>query len=501
MAVNLTIVKSPPGITAKQLFKTFGSSGGVIGRGADNDWTLSDPERFLSAKHCQISKEGERYYLTDLSTNGTFVNGSSEPVGRGSRVGLNDGDNIDVGEYRFKVGLERENKAFPSSPFADLDPLASQEGVFEAPPPSVPSPSSMDDLFIGDYSDSNSEPNVNSNDPLLALDGAMGAVTPVESAPSIGSQEDSADMLHEAAVWPEATAEDPVLPDDWDQDLSLLGGQSASEGPFAMGADDSLIVKKPATSDHEFDSFVGDPQGSGLQPDSLKLPPEIATPVAPHPNRPIRHSSSAVPGSSSAQHGEVDRSLVDAMGFADVALSDDQIREIGATTGQMVREMVDGLMQVMRSRASIKNEFRMSVTTIQAVENNPIKFSANADEVLELMFLRRSKAYKEPLAAVEESFHAIADHQVAVIAGIRSAFRAAMGRFDPVVLEEEFNLAGKGSILPALSKGKFWSAYQDYYEKVFNNIERSFQELFGEEFVEAYEEQLRKLAQARKREV
>jgi type VI secretion system FHA domain protein len=191
---------------------------------------------------------------------------------------------------------------------------------------------------------------------------------------------------------------------------------------------------------------------------------------------------------------------VDALGFSHVDLSDEQIREINATVGAMVRETIDGLMQVLRSRTSIKNEFRINITTIQPVENNPIKFSAGVDEVLELMFLRRSRAYKGPLEAIEESFHSIADHQLAVIAGIRSAFRSVLGKFDPERLEEEFKQTGKGGLLPGVIKGRFWGAYQEHYAKVINDMERSFQELFGDEFVQAYEDQMRKLSQARKRD-
>lgn len=197
----------------------------------------------------------------------------------------------------------------------------------------------------------------------------------------------------------------------------------------------------------------------------------------------------------------MDRSLVDALGLADTPLSDDQIREIHGTVGTMMRETVEGLMQILRSRASIKNEFRMNVTTIQPQENNPIKFSANVDEVMELMFVRRSQAYKEPVASIQETCQSIADHQVAVIAGIHSAFRAAMAKFDPLILEEEFKQSGKAGVLPSLSKGKYWSAYQDYYQSVVNNMDQSFRELFGDEFVSAYEDQLRKLASARKRDL
>ena len=164
----------------------------------------------------------------------------------------------------------------------------------------------------------------------------------------------------------------------------------------------------------------------------------------------------------------------------------------------MLREALTGLIQVLRSRASIKNEFRMNVTTIQPVENNPVKFSANADEALELMFPRRSRAYKPPVAAIQESFDSIADHQVAVIAGIRSAFRALLTEFDPQNLEERFEQAGKGGLF-GMTHAKRWRAFEAHYRDLTNNLERSFQELFGDEFVQAYEDQLRQLAALRKR--
>ena len=49
-----------------------------IGRAPGNDWVLDDPDRQLSKTHCVIVASGDHYILTDLSTNGVFVNGASE---------------------------------------------------------------------------------------------------------------------------------------------------------------------------------------------------------------------------------------------------------------------------------------------------------------------------------------------------------------------------------------------------------------------------------------
>ena len=42
-----------------------------IGRAADNDWVLPDPERVLSKHHCLIEERGGEWLVTDTSSNVT----------------------------------------------------------------------------------------------------------------------------------------------------------------------------------------------------------------------------------------------------------------------------------------------------------------------------------------------------------------------------------------------------------------------------------------------
>lgn len=50
------------------------SDGLAIGRGADNDWVLPDPQ--VSRYHARISRDAEGWWLQDLqSANGTWING------------------------------------------------------------------------------------------------------------------------------------------------------------------------------------------------------------------------------------------------------------------------------------------------------------------------------------------------------------------------------------------------------------------------------------------
>ena len=55
-----------------------GNGGIDIGRDQHLDWTLPDPTRFISGKHCEIRFSDGAYWLHDVSTNGTFLNGAEE---------------------------------------------------------------------------------------------------------------------------------------------------------------------------------------------------------------------------------------------------------------------------------------------------------------------------------------------------------------------------------------------------------------------------------------
>ena len=55
-----------------------GKRGIDIGRSATIDWSLPDPTRFISSRHCEVRYRDDGYWLNDLSTNGTFLNDSAQ---------------------------------------------------------------------------------------------------------------------------------------------------------------------------------------------------------------------------------------------------------------------------------------------------------------------------------------------------------------------------------------------------------------------------------------
>ena len=162
---------------------------------------------------------------------------------------------------------------------------------------------------------------------------------------------------------------------------------------------------------------------------------------------------------------------------------------------EIVRLAVQGLVAVLKSRAEVKNSFRLPMTNIKPVENNPLKFSSNADDALHSLFEKRNAGYLGPLEAIQEGFDDVTFHQTAVLAGIRAGFSAMLARLHPDKLEELYERKLKRSALLGIgNKAKYWELYRAQFEEIDRDREAHFQLLFGEDFAIAYNEHLQKLA-------
>ena len=90
-------------------FQLSGKCAIDIGRAAHLDWTLPDPTRFISNKHCEIRYKDGGYWLRDVSTNGTYLNGADHRMQAPHR--LRNGDRFTVGHYLVAVTLEGAEEA------------------------------------------------------------------------------------------------------------------------------------------------------------------------------------------------------------------------------------------------------------------------------------------------------------------------------------------------------------------------------------------------------
>jgi len=562
MAIEINIINSPSNVSVGQASHTFPDTGGTLGRGNDNLWVLDDPNKYMSSVHAKIACIAEQYFLTDLSTNGTFVNGAAEPVGNGNQVTLSDGDRFTISDYEFIANIPNatdnlDNYQGGSDPFADFSDSVPLQNDF------IPQSAPGNDPFGSGINQSSSASNPLSAfdaeqiDPLELLDNAQPNNDPFAqdsfSQGGFGSNDtaqaqaipdsftattstsiESNNVANDAINWPTANQEAGLIPDDWDDD-DLMGDMNSpvssmpgASSPFAMPAtapEPSPVSAPqpaaiPAATPKAQSSYDVAPAEQAPERLAQQIPsqPELLA-TSPHSdlayaelelkNQQLQleiaqlkqqllqaQSATPTPNSSINQSAET-QTVINAMGLSTWNLDDKKVAEINETVGHLMRETMQGMMRVLKFRKKIKEEFRINVTTIQSVENNPLKFSANIDDAMENMFIKENNAYKSPVDAVKEGFQGIAEHQVAVIAGMQAAFRGMIERFDPNNLESRFEKYKSSSLLSLGQKSKRWNAYKQYHQGLIDNLDDSFQHLFGYDFVQAYEEQMQRLISER----
>jgi len=522
MNLIVSITKSPPGVSLSQTQQVFDEQGGNIGRSDRNTWVLADPDRYISSTHCKIEFDNGSFYLVDESTNGTYLNHAEQPMGKGERAALEDGMQFSVGDYEFSITIS--NQAASAPPGA-VGPFGQEISLPPASPPPIADnfgqdlPMSSDqDLYqpvqITPHNESVVPGQENILDPLRLFDQVQRKsspdVIPNEPNNSFYNNPVGHVPVSDEAFTPPKVKHDELIGEDWDR---TEYGYSQNQKPPATGSGNSPGRKvKRKTGQPTHLELMPDVNSGQHIPNRVSAKHKAKPPQRKPPANMQRASQpqatgydTGAPGAPdpadvSRLAGAVDNDMLAAMGLDKSQFSPEQLAQLNYIIGQFVRHTVEGLLKVLRARSTIKNELRMGVTTVQPRDNNPIKFSADVDDALEHLFVRQSKAYLPPIASVNESFETILDHQVAVLAGMRAAFKALIQKFDPVQLTARFETQSGSGIFPGSKKVKHWEAYNDFYNMQVRDLDSSFQQLFGEEFVKAYESQLVQLSIARRQD-
>lgn len=294
-----------------------------------------------------------------------------------------------------------------------------------------------------------------------------------------------------------------LVPGDTSLDGLVLGGAPSDNTPlggmaaFASPGDGA----PPSGALPASDPFAAIGLPAAGTPTQPPLPP--AQPAAqPRTAQPVQSARSEAPPAAVAQPaaeaGAAEAELLQAFlrgaGIERLQIQPgDRVAQMEAI-GRSYRLMVEGLVDVLRARSSLKGEFRMSQTMIRPVENNPLKFAPNVEEALLLLLRQGGQAFMPPDQAVRESFEDLRAHQIAVMAGVQGAIRHLLARFEPQALEGRLDKpGGLAALLPGARQAKYWELFTQLYAGISREAEEDFQDLFGREFSRAYEEQIARL--------
>ena len=464
----------------------FGEDGGSIGRAPSSSWVLTQNK--VSGQHAQISFRSGVFYIQDMSRNGVSVNSPDNRLIRNRPYALKPGDRIFIEPYEIDAwidaGSARPSQADPFSedPFAPQhEPLLPNQNLGAIP--ASPVNEEVDPLKFFDPVSNRAprkpEPEIPHVDELLGQHYEPPAVVPSPAPP------------------PKPVPFEPVaIPKDYDplspDEPSLPEPPPPPTPPVIRPRPgDSAIGRRLKDLSAE-ESTVRQRATPVVAPRPADAAPKMP-PITPQPGEPASRPVEGAP----RQRGQTAdlAELMSGAGVPDAVITP----ELSRNLGQIIRIVVAGLMDILQSRQRIKEEFGIQHTMFRPADNNPLKFSANVEDALHNLLVKRNAAYLGPVDAFADAFDDLRDHQLAMLAGLSVAFDAMLTEFDADRLQEAFDTQMSKHALPLMpAKMRYWELYREKCQELIKDPDATFDRLFGEEFRRAYEEQFRKLKAARR---
>ncbi|MGF1461683.1 MAG: type VI secretion system-associated FHA domain protein TagH [Maricaulaceae bacterium] len=440
--------------------RAFGGGRMTIGRAANCDWALDDPVRSISKVHCEVFNRGGDVFLTDVSANGVFLNGSAERLPQGESAPLRVGDRLRVGQYELIID--------PPDPEPAADPMdgpglgAPDDGLLEpwdrrAPPrppaPSAPVPQSQTGARIDDLIDS------------------LG-VAPRGPAPTVPAE-------------PFASFNAPRAPPPVSEPAPRGRGDldAAYTAPI-------LAETAPARSDFAIPETWDLDEDPTPDPPPQPPPAEPAAPVS----APIAEASppAPTPDPAIAAGDAAFDAFLEGAGLKARAFEGADKAEVMRAAGRVYRQAVLSMGDILRDRAFLKNELRLERTILQMEDNNPLKFQAPQDAAVTLI-KPKSPGFLDGPSAVRDGAEDIKKHQIAVLAGMRAALQSLLDRLRPSAILEAAGVKSTGGLGFGGKASKAWAAYAARHEDCEQTGANDPDSALNRAFRRRYEEQMAKL--------
>ena len=169
--------------------------------------------------------------------------------------------------------------------------------------------------------------------------------------------------------------------------------------------------------------------------------------------------------------------------------------ELMRRLGELLKVSTQGTLDLLQVRATVKQGMKAEQTMIASSDNNPLKFSPDAQAALAHLLSNRSvRGFMDPVPALRDAYDDLLAHQVGFVAGMRAAMQGLIARFDPAELESRLTRKSMlDSMLPMTRRSRLWELFQEMYDVISREAQDDFERLFGREFLRAYEEQIERL--------
>jgi type VI secretion system FHA domain protein len=468
--------------------------GGVIGRSPTCDWSLPDPRNYVSSRHLEVRYDNGAYVLTDLSTNGTFLNGATERMAAPRRV--ENGDRFHVGHYEIRATLTGDDAGFGAVEAAAPSPAwRGWEGAAGAPEPlaSLPGVSSGWDAAppppqgarwqpeVGP-SLARPEPHRTGGRPPSPASGGWAPAARAPEAPVASAWAAAIPAPEPASGWSSAAPDRPSAPSPDDVWGRIAEGNVVdwARGGFGQPVEprrDPLGLQPAPASDAlpraVPQAVAGMAEGWGSAPaQAVAAPP--APPPPPPPPVPARDDGFLLGAG-----------LDPARVTFSPALSE--------RAGQLFRRLVAGLVVMVEARARAKSQLGAEPTAFSPEGHNPFKYARTPDEAIAMLLAPAPTGFMPAERAIEDAFEELQSHQMATLRAMQGALGATLERFSPDAIRKRAAAGGLlERILPAARDAALWQAYEREFGGVARGSDEAFMDVFAAEFRRAYNDQARR---------
>ncbi|OCH11667.1 type VI secretion system-associated FHA domain protein TagH [Aliivibrio fischeri] len=412
---------------------TFKKAGGTIGRSPNADWYIADSKRQLSNVHASISFEDDQFFITDNSTNGTYFNGEEASLNSGELHPVSHGDVYELGFIKIRARLLQDPTNYRSpetNPNASRDPL-SNHGTDESPSVFDMIP---DDSFL---SDGPIEELLNSDEEIILKQVE-------ESTPSHTQMDDV--LLKEQFISP-IFNEEELSNDSLDDEIELEPTYQPKRSKEKINT----------TSKKKIDSIT-----------NKEVPDAQIT-----SNEPYLAALSKGLGIELTNLEDPEQTLFD--------------------IGSALRSSVNGIQQLLRTRTEIKNKLTANATTIQGQGNNPIKFTHDVNDALNII-IHHKPGYLQGIEAINQSCKDIQANQLAIHDACQHTLDALIEKLSPETLIYRFVQDGIQSKF-GKPDAKYWQAYSKLHKQISKDPDWR-NALLEQDFAKQYESQLQMLTAA-----
>jgi type VI secretion system protein ImpI len=397
-----------------------------IGRDSHLDWTLPDPSRHVSSKHCEIRFRDGGYWLHDVSTNGTFVNGAQFRLD--APYLLRSGDKLTIGQYIIAVEVDGQMAAGRASGHAAPADLA---------PADLWGPAG--DAAAPDDRKAYMPERVQKPAPDF-LDFATGLAPPGNA--------------FEAAPFSAATS--PPL-DDW-----LRGPPAPPPPPPPVEA----AIPAPR------------------RPQPARPEPEMAPPLPPAAEALFAPAG----GDEAAAARAVMLRIARAAGIPERAIAARDPNALADEIGALLKLTAQNLAQLLSARSETKGAIRSSSRTmIKALENNPLKFTATPEEALAIMLGPPTRNYLDARATIASSFADLKEHQMQTFGAMQGALEALFEELSPDKIDKAVDSERGLGALVGSRKAKLWDVFVERWRAKTKRSDGRLIDAFMTLFAESYD--------------